>query len=204
MRRFKSRRRSFGATVRRARPIIRAAMGITLVKRVIVDSATIPDVSAANYDNPLTINLLRCIEAQDEEAEADGSTIADAPLYSRITGIRLTGHFQSSTASYVRWMLIKSPDNDISLTSLVTNFHNSNDGQSDRELRKMTIKKGWTYVNPGNSGSPWKTGFISKKALQRISPLRENDRIQLILAKDAAGTTIPFNLWGSIYVKANA
>lgn len=185
-----------------ARPIIKAATGISLVKRVLVDSATIPDITSVNYDNVLSISLLECTEAQDEEAESDGSAVADCPLYSRITGLRLQGHFQASTASYVRWMLYKSPDNDISITSLVSTFHNNNDTQGEREIRKNTMAKGWTYVNPGNSGSPFKC-FVSREAMKRISPMKENDVIKLVLAKDAAGTTIPFNLWGQFRIRAN-
>lgn len=191
--------------VRRARPIVRAVTGISLVKRILVDNATVPDVTTVDYDNPLNVALLQCIEAQDEEQVSDGTVIADAPLYSRITGIRLKCIFQASTAVMMRWMVYKSPDNDITVSSLINGgdaFHSSNDTPTAREIRKNTLAKGFFWLNADRQASDINVR-ISKAALQRVSPLRENDQIKFVTAKAAAGTAVSLNMMGQIYLRAN-
>lgn len=200
--RFGRRRRNFGRMVRRARPIVRAATGIVLAKRVLLNQLTIPDITAADFDNPLSIDLLRCIEAQDEEVESDGTNIADTPLYSRITGMRMNLFIKAGAATDIRWMMHKSPDNDITVTSLATDFHNSNDTQPQRELRKMTVAKGYFAIGSDRLLTRFPI-FVSKKALARISPMRENDRLRLVVAKHGDGTTATLSGFGTIYVRAN-
>lgn len=203
--RFRSRRPSFRRMVRRARPIVRAASGITLVKRVNVDKATIPDITSSDYDNPLSFGLLECVETMAEGDSSDGSAVADAPLYSRITGIRLNTTIipGASTQMQLRWILWKDVDSDLSAATVMPLWHSSSETSVARELRKMTLAKGLVVANQSSGMVPLKI-FIKRQALRRISPLRETDVIRFAIAKDAPGTTASMNMWGSIYVKANA
>ena len=102
----------------------------------------------------------------------------------------------------VRWLLHKSPDGDVTVTELNTSFNNTNDSQAQRELRKNTIAKGQIFVNSNNQSAPMNI-FISRKALARISPMREGDLLRLVIAKDAAGTTGLFSMFGNMYIRAN-
>lgn len=204
MRRFRfGRRRQFGRMVRRARPIVRAVTGITLAKRTLLNALVIPDITSVDFDNELTVPLLECVEAQDEELESDGTNIATAPLYSRITSMNF--HLMAhgfGAGSVLRWMLAKEPDGETIVTNLATQFHTSNDTQNEREVRKMTIAKGMLFVNASNLAANINVR-VSKSALQRISPLRENDQIMFHIAKDSTGTTGTLSGFGTIYLRAN-
>lgn len=185
-----------------ARPIVRAVNSMTLSKRVNLDKLTIPDVSAADYDNPLVVPLLTCIEAQDEEIESDGTNIATAPLYSRLTSMTLKMAVHAFSAQTVfRWMLWKSPDNDLT-PNMTTNFHSSNDSITDREIRKMILAKGIVISNASSVVNSVPI-FVRRSAMNRVGPLRENDRINFQIAKDAAGTTANLTGFGTLWVKAN-
>lgn len=190
--------------VRRARPIIRAATGITLAKRIILTDEIIPDVSAADFDNPLNVDLLQCIEAQDEEQVSDGTTIADAPLYSRIAAMRVNLFTSASAGTLIRWLLYKMPDGESLISSLAdANFHGSNDTPTQREMRKMTVAKGYYRISPDRLQTDMKIR-VSRAAWKRISPLRENDTLRLVIAKSAEGSTGLLSGMGTIWVKANA
>lgn len=189
--------------VRRARPIVRAVQSISLSKRVLLDKLTIPDITSADYDNPLVVPLLTCIEAQDEELESNGSDIATAPLYSRLVAIKLRlGVHAFSAQTVFRWMLWKSPDNDLT-PNMTTNFHSSNDTITDREIRKMVLAKGIVISNSSSVVNSVPI-FVKRAAMLRAGPLRENDRINFQIAKDAAGTTANLTGFGTLWVKANA
>lgn len=202
--RRKSRFRQFA----RVRRVVRAASGITLTKRVLLAGLTIPDVTAADWDNALTVDLIECIEAQDEEVESDGTSIADCPLYSRVTGMRLdlTILGATSTTNVYRWLLYKKPDGEAiagtDLSAAGATFHSSNDTPTAREVRKMTIAKGMVVTNP-NSAVTRLRPFVSRKAWKRISPMREGDKLTFLIAKDTAGTTSILHGMGSLYVRAN-
>lgn len=204
-RRFRFRRgprMNFG----RARRVVRAVTGITLAKRIQVTRATIPDVTSVDFDNPLAVELLECTESMDEEVESDGTGIADVPLYSRVKSMRLQGIFEGSTSvsTMVRWLLYKKPDGEALVTDLTNSiFHSSNDTPGMREIRKYTVAKGMLVINP-SSAVAHSRFFVSPKAWARISPMRENDKLSLIVAKAAEGTTCSLSLLGTIYVKANA
>lgn len=192
--------------VRRARPIVKAAMGISLSKRFILNRLTIPDVTAADFDNPLEVDLLECVETMDEEVESDGTNIADCPLYSRITSIRgkLIVEGNTSTSIMFRWLLYKMPDGeDLTADLQAATFHSSNDTPTLRELRKFTLAKGMFVANPSSAVSNVPL-FIRKQALARVSPLRENDKIRLVIAKATEGTTGTLSGFGTITVRANA
>lgn len=193
-----------------ARPIVRAASGIVLTKRVNVDKATIPDISAADFDNPLTFDLLACTEAQDESIESTGGTtagtdVAVTPLYSRLLSLRLHAIIQGTqaTANLYRWILAKSPDNDITGATFMSNWMSSDDTTAAREVREHIMAKGLAVINQ-SSGNAFPRIFVKKKTLNRLSPLREDDRIKFIIAKDAPGTTANFTMWGNLWVRANA
>lgn len=193
--------------VRRARPIVRAASGIILTKRVILDSILINDVTSASYDNPTSVNLLECTETMDETAESDGTTIADAPLYSRIVGFKLNFYVKAGAATDIRWMLHKLPDGEELITDANrltnTGFHSSDDDSTFREFRKMQISKGFFGISSDRLQARIPI-FVKRKALARVSPLREGDIIRFDIAKHADGTTATLNGFGTIYLKANA
>lgn len=196
--------------VRRARPIIRAATGITLAKRVLWTNVSIPDVSAADYDNALVSNLLECTETMDEEVEstgASGGAIADAPLYSRMLSMKFNINLTAATAgTWVRWMLIKRPDGETNAATsglLDATFHSSDDTQAARELRANTLAKGMTLV-PVDRQVARVPIFVKRSTLRRLSPLKEGDLISLCFAKDGTGTTAQINGFGTIWIKANA
>lgn len=192
----------------RARRVVRAVSGITLAKRVLISGVTIPDVTSVDWDNPLDINLLECVEAMNEETVSlgDGSAVADAPLYSRITGMKLDFKILGSTSvtNVYRWLMYKKPDGESLISSLVqTSFHSSTDSPTQREMHKMTIAKGMVISNPSTAIANLRV-FVSKAALKRIAPLRENDALAFLIAKDTAGTTSLLHGMGNIYVRANA
>lgn len=187
-----------------ARPIIRAATGITLSKRIQLSALTIPDVSAADYDNPLSIDLVEAVETMDEEQESDGTNVADVPLYSRLMKMRLQCILSAFSAqTLIRWALYKKPDGEALVTSLAdSNFHSSNDVQNNREFRKYTLAKGMLMVTAQSAGRSF-TPFIRRDAWKRASPMREGDKLCLLIAKNAAGTTGQLDGFGTIWARAN-
>lgn len=194
--------------VRRARPIIRAATGIVLAKRVRLSGVTIPDISATDWDNPLQVSLAVAQETMDETLVADGTNVPTVPLYSRLLGLKLNLMLigaQSST-NVMRWMLHKLPDGEelvSDATRLINAFHTSADDTEMREFRKMQMAKGMTIINPNTAVSNFRV-FVKKSALARVSPMREGDVIRFDIAKDAAGTTCLLHGFGTLYFKANA
>lgn len=189
--------------MRRARTIVRQVSGIVLAKRILLDGLTIPAESAANYDNPLTVDLLECTETQDEEVESNGTAIADTPLYSRILAIRLNFSVAAGAANQTfRWILAKSPDNDIAGTAFNSDFHSSNDAQNSREIRKNIIAKG-LFTSNASSNVNRVPVFVRKKALARISPLREGDVLRFVISQNS-GTAASLHGFGTIWVRANA
>lgn len=203
--RFRFRGRRMRPNFGRARRIVRAVTGINLAKRIQLDGLTIPDVTSASFDNILRVPLLECVETMDEEVESNGTTIADAPLYSRITSMRLNLILHGFAAgSIVRWILHKEPDGEQAYTELTnTSFHVSDDNEDNRERRKYCLAKGMVFINPNNLATTLRI-FVKRKAWARVSPLRELDIIALTLAKDAAGTTGNLSGFGTLMVKANA
>lgn len=200
--RRRARRRTNWPAVRRT---VRAVTGKVLAKRVLLDDLTVPDVTSVNYDNPLVVGLLQAPSdgSLDEEVESDGTNVASVPTYSRITGMRLNFICSAGSATEVRWMLVKDEDNEGSLTSLATQFHNSDDTLIARELRRNTLAKGLMRISADRlqQNIPIR---ISRKALQRTGGMKENDRIEFHIAKQAAGTTVQLSGFGTIWVKANA
>lgn len=192
--------------MRRARRIVRSVSGITLVKRFVFDGVSIPDGTAANFDNEVEIPLIETLATVDEEVESDGAgAIADVPIYSRMTGFKANLYvaMTSSTPSDIRWMLYKEPDGESLVTDLSTQFHSSDDSPTMREIRKYTLAKGQFRVNASAQMSRFPI-FISRAAMRRCSPMRLNDRITLVIAKANDTTTGTLHGFGSIYFKANA
>lgn len=177
-------------------------MGPIEAKRIILDAATVPARSSVAYDNPLTIGLLTTGETTDEEVESNGTTIAEARNYSKIVGIKGSFEIHSLTAGdRVRWMLVKDVDNEGAITSLAdATFHSSNDDPTTRELRARTLAKGIiTGTDRTGKRIPF---FIRRKTLRRLGSLRENDRIELVLAVSGSNTA-SLTGFGTIYVRAN-
>lgn len=190
---------------RRAARFVRRVSGIRLFKRIVLTNLSIPDVTATDYDNEVEIPLLEAVEAQDEEAESDGAgTVADTPLYSRLESINLNFMvtMQGTSPIAVRWLLYKEPDGESLLTDMAAQFHNSEDGPTARELRKNTIAKGMIMTN----ASAGKSGLhirVRGRTLRRLGALHENDRITLVIAKEAAGTSGAIHGYGTIVTRAN-
>jgi len=188
-----------------ARPIIRAASGTILSKRVEIDGLTIPAETASNYDNPINVPLLVSQETIDEEVEANGTVAAQIPLYSRLIALRLNLQILAGAASQgFRWILYKSPDGDLTITSLAnnTNFHDSNDSTTNREVRAQTIAKGFLISNASSNVNRVPV-FVRRKALKRIQSFREGDILKLAIATNSA-TAASLHGFGTLWVKANA
>lgn len=204
-RRFTFRRRRFA---RRVGGIARRATGIILTKRVILGGLTIPDVTAADWDNPLQIDLAVCQEAQNEELEADGTNVPTVPLYSRLVALKLdlTILGATSTTNVYRWILHKLPDGEEIIADANrlsgNNFHSSDDTQAFREFRKLVMAKGMVVTNPNTAVTKLRV-LVRKSAMARVAPLRENDTFRLDIAKDTAGTTSLLHGFGTLYFRAH-
>lgn len=153
------------------------------------------------------MDLIACTEAQDESVESTGGTsagsdVAVTPLYSKLLSLKAQFVVSSASACIVRWILAKSPDNDITGATFMSNFHSSDDTTAAREVRKYILAKGITYVSADRLRSPVRI-FVKRKAWARASPMREDDRIKLILAKNAPGSTAEISGFGTMYVRAN-
>lgn len=188
--------------------IARAAQGIVLAKRILVHDFLIPDVTSADFDNPTQFHLVGCAEAQDEVIESTGGTtvgtnVATVPLYSRLLKMRMNLILRAANATMVRWMLVKNPDADITAANFMAQYHSSDDDQGPREIRKSILSKGFVSV-PSDKLQAGLRVRVSRKAWERASPMRENDVLSLVLAKEAAGTTATLSGFGTIWVKANA
>lgn len=169
-----------------------------------VSKATIPDVTSADFDNELEVDLLECVETMDEEVESDGTNVADAPLYSRVVSMRLQILITGVSAStHFRWALYKKPDGEALLSNLVSQFHSSDDSPTQREINKHIMAKGIAHAN-ANSLAVRFPIFIKKSNLMRNGGMKEGDKLTFVIAKDAAGTTGELTIMGNIYVKANA
>lgn len=192
--------------MRRARSFIRrtvAAMGPIERKAVVLESHSIPARSASIYDNPTTVGLLVCQETVNEETESDGTNVAEAPLYSKVVGMKMQLMLHGMSANQiVRWMLVKDVDNEGAVTNLTdTFFHNTNDTPTDRELRARTLAKGFV-IGTDKTGQRLNL-FIRRNTLKRLGNLRENDRLELILASSTSDTGAKLTGFGTIYIRAN-
>lgn len=191
-----------------ARPVVRAAMGTTLVKRVNIVKFSIPDVTSVDFDNPSGFDLLIGSEAQDEEIESTGGTtggtdVAQVPLYSKLKAVKLNMIIQGQGAELVRWQLLKSPDSDITNATANTNWHTADDSTTAREVRANQMAKGLAVVNSDRLDTRVKV-FVRRKTLARLGTFREGDRLKMVFAKDSTATSCTATLWGNLYVKANA
>lgn len=188
--------------------IARNSTGMLLIKKGVFEGLTIPDITAADFDNPLRVPLLVCQETMDEEVEANGTVGAQVPLYSKVRALKLNFKMENQATTFLyRWMLVKEPDGEnligtaaVGLTSPV--FHSSNDTPAAREIRKFCIAKGWgiTDTNHPITIRP----FIRRHVLRRLSGMREGDIISFQIAKSAAGTTALLHGDMTSYIKANA
>lgn len=166
-------------------------MGPIEAKRIILDGLSIPDISAAAYDNPLVIDLLICQETVDEEVESNGTNIAQVPLYSKFVGLKLDLNIRGTVNDplTLRWLLWKLPDGEALVSSLQdSNWHSSNDVQNNRELRANTLAKGMLLTNTSSGVNKLRV-FIRRETLKRLGNLRENDTIRLAIAANASATT---------------
>lgn len=181
-------------------------MGPIEAKRIILDALPIPDITSVAYDNPLAINLIVCQETVDEEVESNGTTIAEIPLYSRVVGMKLNLNVRSSVDDplTLRWLLYKMPDGEVLISTLAdANFHSSDDSPTQRELRGLTLAKGILMTN-ASSGVNRLQVFIKRETLKRLGRMRENDRLRLTIAANAAATTqAAVSGMGTIYTRLN-
>lgn len=202
---FRKRGRRRGG-FRRARSFVRKTvvnMGTIHAKRVLWEGGIIPDITATPYDNPVSIDLLQCIETQAEEQISDGTVVADAPLYSKLVGVKLNllvkGAVNDTTP--MRWILYKSPDADITAATAMSNWHNSDDTSPAREMRANTLAKGM-FITHASTGVTRVPIFIRRSTLKRLGKLKENDVIRFsIAAANAVTTQCTTYMWGTLYVK---
>lgn len=165
----------------------------------------VADVTSVDWDNPTNINLVEAVEAMDEEAESNGSTVADIPLYSRLTGMRLNLFVRAANSTLIRWALHKRPDGEatnITSSMVDANFHSSDDTEDMREFRKYCIAKGMLAIPSDRLQAPLRIR-VSRAAWKRISPMRENDTLTLTIAKASEGTTATVTGFGTIWCRAN-
>lgn len=208
MRRFRSFRRR-RTNFRQARRIVRAVSGITLAKRIVLGGVTVPDITAADWDNPVGIDLAVCQETMDEQLESDGTNVAQVPLYSRLTAIKLNLQVVGPSSNSVvhRWILHKLPDGEELIADNLrlagANFHSSNDEPAHREMRKYTLAKGILITNSSTGVTPLRI-FVKRAAMKRVGPFRENDVLRLDIAKDQTGISSALHGFGTLYFKANA
>lgn len=186
----------------RIRRLVRAATGRVIGRRILFDQVAVNDVTSVSYDNATTIGLLKCGETNDDELVADGTNIPDAPLFSQVVAIKLQLVYDAASATTLRWVLWRDVDNEGLITSLATQFHSSSDSPAIREINKNIIAKGIFRV-PASGLMTNKTVFVRKKTLRRLGSLREGDRIELMVAKAAEGTSGTVSGFGTIYVRVN-
>lgn len=205
--RYRPRRR---VNFARARQVVRAVSGRIINVRVNVVKFSIPDVTSADFDNPVAYDLLVGAEAQAHEVEATGGTTAgtdvpQVPIYSKVVALRLQTmvHGSSAGGEIVRWQLARNPQNDLSAANFNTGWHTADDDVTNREVRKYQIAKGQLIVSPNNLQTPLNL-FIKKKTLLRNGNIREGDRLKMVFSKDATGTTLSVTQWGTIWLRANA
>lgn len=208
VRRFRFRRRGPRINFNRTRRIVKAVSGHIEAKRMLISGLSIPDVSAADWDNPLQINLAECMETMGEADVADGTNVPDVPLYSRLVGLKLDFKIlgSTSTTNVYRWMLHKLPDGEelvTDATRLIGNFHTSADTVENREFRKMQMAKGMVISNPSSAVTGFRV-FVRKSAMNRVASMREQDVIRFDIAKDTAGTTSILHGMGTLYFRVNA
>lgn len=201
MRRF---RRSYRALNRRIGRIARNATMPMTVKRFVIDELSVPADGGTNFSVPLVIPLLTSVDGgTNAETESDGTNIAECNPYSRV--VKIKGSLKViglSSGDVIRYMLYKDEDNEGMVTSLQTQFHNSNDDASNRELRARILSKG--ILVPGSGGYVTiNLGAIRRKTLRRLGLMKENDRIELAIAGNDASSPGTVNGFGSIYVREN-
>lgn len=179
-------------------------MGPIEAKRILLDNVAIPARTSVAYDNPVTIGLVTSQESVDEELESDGTNIAQVRPYSKIVGMKLNLQLFNNAATggdRIRWMLVKDVDNEGALTSLVdANFHSSDDTPTARELRARTLAKG--FVTASDRTAQRLSVFVRRKTLQRLGALRENDRLELVLAVSGSGAAA-ISGFGTVYARMN-
>lgn len=171
------------------------------LRRVVIHGATIPDITAADFDNPLTETLVTAEETVDREVEAIDGTPAQVPRECHLTAIKLQGHVRSAASGneVVRWMLVKNIQDDLTGAGFMTRWQDSEASVTAKYVRGATIAKGQLQIN-ANTVTPLKC-FIRRSALRRNSFLNEDDDIAFVIAKDATGTTCSLELWGQIYFR---
>lgn len=201
-----------GVSRRQVFRIVRRMSTRVTQRKILVDQVTIPDITSADFDNPVTFDLLAATEAEDDTIESTGGTTAgtnvatcrpDAKLVS--IKVRTTVRGGSGGAEIYRWVLYKSPDNDVSLGGLQgsSEFHTTNDNPTGREFRKGLLAKGEIQLSASSLMSRVPI-FIKRAALLRNANFREDDRLKFQIAKNASGTTGQISMLGALYLRQNA
>lgn len=194
----------------RARRVVRAVSGITIVKRVRLPGLTIPDVTANDWDNELVLTLARCDLSPADGSEiltADGTNIPIVPQYSRLYAVKLNFTIlgATSTTNVYRWCLTKNPDGDVVLTGMddaAAVWNDTGNTPTTREFNKYCLAKGIAVTNPNSAVTRMRV-FLSKSAMRRAGPMRPDDTLTFNIAKDTAGTTSILHGFGTLYFRAN-
>lgn len=201
---FRRRRQNF----RRARSFIRKTvsdMGPIVRKAIILDQVAIPARTSVAYDNPVQIHLLVAQEAENEETESNGTTIAEIKPYSRLVSAKMFFNVNGiGNQTRIRWMLIKDVDQDdiagVTAAAILTDsiFHTTNDTPAQNLVRAHTLAKGMIWGTDRLSGSI--RPFIKRQTLRRLSSFRENDRLTLLVATSEASASAIGGM-GTLYLR---
>lgn len=200
-------RRRGGFRARRfRRRVFRIAKSATMplvAKRFDLNAVAVPADGGTDYNVPVVIGLLSCTDGgTDAELESDATNVAQCNPYSRVSSIKgFVSVYGLSSNEIVKYMLYKDEDNEGLVTNLHSQFHNSNDDQANRELRKKIIAKG--MVISGTSGiATINLRRYKKKALFRNALMKENDRIELAVATNSTSART-LSGFGTVYVREN-
>lgn len=165
-------------------------------------------MTSVDFDNAAGFDLLACTETNNEEIESTGGTtagsdVAEVPVHSRVVAAKLRLFLQGQGGEFIRWALVKNPDNEFTTQNFIDEWHTSNDSPNGRLFREKCLSKGLALLQSDRLSTAQNV-FIRRKALARNARFIEGDRWKMVFAKDATATTCQATLWGTIYVKANA
>lgn len=131
--------------------------------------------------------LLICDDDPDYNQLIDGTTAAEVAPGSRILALQL--HFQvvlGSDNEIVEWVLMKNPDNDLSTAeSSIAALYTQDVSAETRTIRKNAIAAGH-FIMDSNHGTPEVRVNVSRKALARVGPIQDTDRLNMVFTMTAA------------------
>lgn len=133
------------------------------------------------------LNLLVCDDDPDYDQLIDSVTPAECAPGSRILAIQM--HFQwvanGGDNELVEWILFKNRDGVIAAGTGIGTLYTQDLTATGRFLRKDTIAAGHTIFD-SNHATPEIRINIPRKALRRLGPMQENDKLMMCFTHTAA------------------